>query len=98
MRGILDGIPDDHDPLLEPLVADHRRSGAQATATAAQPRVEQVAHRIAEHVEPINDNGQENSRSDRQPGGHFHVLASFPAEQSSPTGNPDRQSESEEAQ
>ena len=39
------------------LAALHRRTaiGAETAATAAQPRVEQVAHRVAEHVQAVHD-------------------------------------------
>ena len=57
-------------------------------ASSPQSWIQQVPHRVTEHVESINDYCQEQPRPDGQPGGYLHVLASFPAEQSSPTGSP----------
>ena len=84
-------------PGQETSFAFHPR-GAITSLTALQPGIKQVPHRIAEHVEGVDDNRQAQPRPEGQPGGHLHVLTSFPAEQTSPAGNLDGQPESEEAQ
>ena len=72
--------------------------GAITALTAPQPRIEQVPHGIAEHVEGVDDNRQANPRPERQPRRRLHVSAPFPAEHPSPTGKVDGQTESQEAQ
>ena len=72
--------------------------GAVTSLPASQPGIEQIPHGIAEHVEAVHHNRQENPWPERQPGGHLHVLTSFPAEQTSPASNLGGQSESQEAQ
>ena len=72
--------------------------GAVTTLTSAQSGIEQVFHRVTEHVEGIDGNREEKPRPERQPRGRLHVLTPFAAEQSPPTGNLDGQPESEKAQ
>ena len=62
--------------------------GAVTALTSPQPGVKQVPHRVAEHVEGVDDNRQAQPRPDRQPWRHLHVLAPFPAEHASPARNP----------
>ena len=57
-----------------------------------------IPHGITEHVEGVDGNRQENPWPERQPGRLLHVLPPFPAEQTTPAGNLDGQTESEEAQ
>ena len=66
--------------------------------TAPQPGVEQVPHRIAEHVEGVDDQRQENPWPQGQPRRHLHVLTSFPAEHPSPTWKGGGKTESQETQ
>ena len=71
--------------------------GTEAPPTTPQPRVEQVPHRVAEHVQALHDNRQAQPWPERQPRRHLHELTPFPA-QPSPAGNRNRQTESREAQ
>ena len=74
------------------------RLSAVTALTAPQPGIEQIAHGIAEHVETVDDQRQEKSRPERQPGRLLHVLTPFPAQHTAPTGNLGGQPESEKAQ
>ena len=66
--------------------------------TASQPRVEQIPHGVAEHVETENDHRQAKPRQESQRWRHFHESTPFPAEHTAPAGNLDGQTKSEEAQ
>ncbi len=72
--------------------------GAATALTTPQPGIEQAPHRVAKHVEGVDDICQAKPRPERQPGGHLHVLTSFPAEQTTPAGNIGGQTEAEKAQ
>ena len=72
--------------------------GAVTALSATQPGVEQVSHRVAEHVEGVDDNRQEDTGPESQPRRHLHVQASFPAEHATPAGYLEGQPVSEEAQ
>ena len=52
--------------------------GTRPPATAPQPRVEQVAHRIAEHVETVNGNSQGKTGPESQPWRYLHELTPLP--------------------
>ena len=69
-----------------------------SAVTALQPGIEQVPHGVAEHVEGVDDNRQEQPRPEGQPRRLLHEAAPLPAEHAAPTGNLDGQPESEEAQ
>ena len=60
--------------------------------------VEQVAQRVAEHVDAVHHDGQAQARPDRQPRRHLHVLAAFPAQHPAPARHPGRQAEPQKAQ
>ena len=47
-------------------------SGTETT-TAPQPRVEQIPHGVAEHVEAVHGNRQAKTRPESQPWRHLHV-------------------------
>ena len=49
------GCPPFSRPISGLLYTDAPRIGVETAATAAQPRVEQVAHRGAEHVQAVHD-------------------------------------------
>ena len=66
--------------------------------TAPHPRVEQVPHRVAEHVGGVDDNRQAKSWPERQPWRHLHVATPFTAEHGTPVRNLGWQTESQEAQ
>ncbi len=72
--------------------------GAVTALSATQPGVEQVSHRVTEHVEGVDDNRQEDTGPESQPRRHLHVQASFPAEHATPAGYLEGQPVSEEAQ
>ena len=72
--------------------------GIEPTTATPEPRVEQVAHGIAEHVEDVHDNRQAETGPERQPGGYLHVRTSVSAEHPSPARNLGGQTESQEAQ
>ena len=78
----------------------NRRGAAASETTAAtpQPRVEQVSHGVAEHVETEDGDSQAQTGPERQPRRYLHILASLPAEQTPPIRSPGRQTKSEEAQ
>ena len=57
-----------------PLVA----VGAEASAAAAEARVEQVADGVAEHVEAVDGERQAQAGPQRQPRRLLHVLAAVP--------------------
>ena len=71
---------------------------AVTTLASAQPGIQQVPHRVAEHVEGVDDNREEKPRPEGQPGRLLHEAAPFPAEHPSPAGHLDGQPESEKAQ
>ena len=72
--------------------------GAITSLTALQPGIQQVSHRIAEHVEGVDDNRQAKPWPESQVWRHLHVFPPFPAEQTTPARNLGWQPESEEAQ
>ena len=57
---------------------------AVTSRATSQPRVEQVAHRVAEHVQTVHDNCQAEAGPQSQPRRHLHVLAPLPAEHAAP--------------
>ena len=73
--------------------AFHHRSAVTALS-APEPGIEQIPHGIAENVEGVDDNRQEQSG----PGGLLHEAAPFTVEHPAPAGHLDRQPESQEAQ
>jgi len=77
--------------------AFHHRSAITALSTT-KSRIEQVPEGISEHVEGVDDNREEKSRPECQPGRLLHEPAPFAAEHASPAGNLDGQPESEETQ
>ena len=54
--------------------------GAITALPASQSGIKQVSHRVAEHVEGVDEIRQGKTGKERQPWGHLHVLTSFPAE------------------
>ena len=72
--------------------------GTQPPATTPQPRVEQVAHRVSEHVEAVHHDGEEDAGPHGQPRRHLHVAAPLTAQQAAPAGNAQGQPEAEKAQ
>ena len=75
----------------------HKYPADSAFATP-EPWIEQVPHGVAEHVQAIDGNGQEEARPESQRRQDLHVLAPFTAEHTPPVRNPRGQTESEEAQ
>ena len=53
-------------------------AGAVAAEPATLAGVQQVAHRVAEHVEAVHDHGQAHPRPQRQVRGDLQVLAPLP--------------------
>ena len=72
--------------------------GAVAALPAPQSGIEQVSHGIAEHVEAVHHDGQEDPRPHRQPRRHLHVPAPLSAQQAAPAGNVQGQPKAQEAQ
>ena len=81
-----------------PCLALASSSGIETTTTAPQPRVEQIPHGVAEHVETVHGNRQAKTRPESQPWRHLHVETPLPAEHTPPARNLGRQTESQEAQ
>ena len=97
------------DPLVRLPVERREQPGQQASfafprrsaviaLSAPQPRIEQIPHGIAEHVESVNDNRQAKPRVECQPGRTLHELTPFLAEHPSPARNLEGQPVSEKAQ
>ena len=72
--------------------------GAVTALSAAQSGIGQVSHRVAEHVETVDDNRQTKPRPESQVWRHLHVFPPFLAEQATPFRSPERQIVSQEAQ
>ena len=73
-------------------------AGAELAASAAQARVEQVAHRIAQHVETVHHDRQAQPGPQRQPRRLLHEPPPLPAEHPAPARDLDGQPEAEKAQ
>ena len=76
------------------------RRGAAASenpTTTPQPWIEQVPHRVTEHVQTVDCNRQAKTRPQSQPWRRLHILTPFSAEHTSPARKVDWQTESEEA-
>ena len=71
---------------------------AVTALTTPHPGIQQVPHRVAEHVQTVNGNSQGKAGPESQPWRLLHVSAPFPAEHTSPLRNRGWQTVSEEAQ
>ena len=69
-----------------------------APATTPQPRVQQVSHRIAKHVYPIDHNSQGKARPKNHPPSLVHIHAPTAAKHTPPARKRGRYTKAEEAQ